>query len=249
MKNKLAILYYHEVVEAGSGYSYQRIEINKFEEQMKFLSDNGYTSIKFSDLEQGHLPPKAVIVSVDDGYRSVYDNAAPVMKKYGIKGNVYLATAYIQPETNYLDWNMVRELKEQWDFDFQAHTHNHIDIRTADKSQLKKEVELSDQLFQKYLGYLPMAFCMPYGRYDRRAFRELKSLERYKIYLASHTGRISKNALITGKALPRIGISNDDSLKKFKHKIEGKYYLKGRLQLARLMLNNAIAERIIEKEM
>ena len=38
---KLVIIYYHDIVEAGKGYSYQRVEVERFAQQMKYLKEEG----------------------------------------------------------------------------------------------------------------------------------------------------------------------------------------------------------------
>ena len=88
-RNKLLVIYYHEIVENGQGYSYQKLEKEMFEQQMRYLKEQGYQTLFFRDLDKP-LPEKAIIVSFDDGFRSVYENAIPIMKRYGIKANIYL---------------------------------------------------------------------------------------------------------------------------------------------------------------
>lgn len=236
---KLLIIYYHEVVENGQGFSYQKIDKDKFENQMKYLYENGYHTLLFSDLDKP-LPEKAIIVSFDDGFRTVYENAAPVMKKYKIKGNVYLPTAYIGVKPQFMNWSMVKNLVN--DFEFQAHTHNHVDIRTLTDEQLCQEIQLSDQFFYEKLGYLPKAFCVPFGTYDKTSINRLKAQNRYSYLLGSYYGSVCKKNMQT--ILPRIGISNDDSLKIFEKKLKGKLNWKGSLQKIRLTLHNLKKERI-----
>ncbi len=241
MGNKLTIIYYHEVVKKNEGFSYQKIEADKFEEQMRYLRDNDYVSLTFSQLKDP-LPEKAVIVSFDDGFRTVFENAAPIMKKYGIKGNVYLPTAYIGEKPQFMTWEMVKLL--QGDFEFQAHTHNHVDIRALCKEDMQKEIMQSDELFDKYLGYLPKAFCMPFGTYNNTSKKILNGIDRYDYLLASYYGSIKKYD--KGKVLPRIGISNDDTIEIFEKKLKGKFNYKGTLQRLRLFLHNLKKDRITE---
>ncbi len=237
----LTIIYYHEVVKKGEGFSYQKIEEERFEEQMRYLKENGYTSLKFSQLSEP-LPEKAVIVSFDDGFKTVYENAAPIMKKYGIQGNVYLPTAYIGKKPQFMDWEMVKSL--EGDFEFQAHTHNHVDIRTLNEEGMRLEILQSDELFKEKLGYMPKAFCMPFGTYDRVSKRILKGVDRYDYLLGSYYGSVKKNT--HGKVLPRIGISNDDTIEVFERKLKGKLDYKGKLQRFRLWLHNLKKDRITE---
>lgn len=242
MSNKLVVIYYHEVVEPSQGFSYQRIEIDKFEEQMRFLRDNGYQTLFFSELEKS-LPEKAVVVSFDDGFRTVYEKAAPTMKKYGIKGNIYLPTAYIDADSHFMTWAMTKELYHSHQFEMQAHTHNHKDIRLLSEDGMKEEIDRSNRMFREHLGYEPIAFCMPFGTYDRKSVRILKDNSNYKYLLGSYYGTVSSGKM-KRDILPRIGISNDDQLSVFQNKLEGKLNWKGPLQKLRLCYKNLKKERI-----
>lgn len=243
---KLLIMYYHEVVKRGEGATYQKIEEEKFEAQMRYLQEQGYTSLFFSELGKA-LPEKAVIVSFDDGFRSVYDNAAPIMQKYGVKGNIYLPTAYIGQDEKFMDWDMVRRLQENG-FEMQAHTHTHADIRTLSAEAMQREVETSNEYFIRELGKAPCAICLPFGTYDRRSVKLLKKTGKYRYILASYYGRAGERKLKKGGLLPRIGISDMDSIQTFEKKIKGKLSWKGPLQRARLFLHNLKGDKIRKYE-
>lgn len=238
MKQKLLVIYYHEVV-AGEGCSYQKLQKDKFESQMRWLKENGWQPLTFSQLTQP-LPDKAVIVSFDDGFRSVFDHAAPIMEQLDIPGNVYLPTAYIGADPRFLTWDMARTLCARG-WEMQAHTHTHGDIRTMDEAEMKAQVEESDRCFARELDILPEAFCMPFGTYDRASLRCLRNLERYRWLLGSHYGRGTPDQ---GTVLPRIGISNDDTIETFAKKLAGGLDWKGPLQRLRLFISNLRKQRI-----
>lgn len=237
----MKIIYYHEIVEDGKGYSYQKIDQSKFEDQMKWIRDNGYISLFFSELDK-ELPKKSVIVSFDDGFKSVYQNAIPIMQKYGIKGNVYLSTAYIGTDNRFMDWDMVIEMQKNRQLEMQAHTHTHIDIRLADEDKMREEIEISNHEIEKHLEYQPIAFCIPYGKYNRKSIKILKDVSNYKYILGSFYGDI--NMSVSAKILPRIGISNEDNLKTFERKMKGLLNWKGYLQRLRLFYYNIKHESI-----
>ncbi len=240
---KLLILYYHEVVKKGEGDSYQKIEEEKFEEQMKYLQDNGYTALFFSDLDKP-LPEKSVVVSFDDGFLSVYENAAPIMKKYGVKGNIYLPTAYIGNDAKFMDWGQIKVLQESGGFEMQAHTHNHVDIRTLTTPLMQEEIQNSQTFFERELNRKPCAICLPFGTYDRKSLRLLKTNGEYKYVLGSFYGMVGKRKLQKGGLLPRIGVSNTDTLEVFEKKLKGKLNWKGYLQRARLWLSSVRKQHV-----
>jgi peptidoglycan/xylan/chitin deacetylase (PgdA/CDA1 family) len=59
----------------------------KFEEQLKYLKDNGFGTVTIKQLidseRDGELPPTPVMITFDDGHISHYQNAAPILKEYG----------------------------------------------------------------------------------------------------------------------------------------------------------------------
>lgn len=242
---KLTVIYYHDIVENGKGYSYQRVEEQAFEMQMKYLSEHGYTSLLFEELD-GPLPEKAVLVTFDDGFRTVFDRAAPIMRKYGIKGNVFVPTKYVEEENpHFMTWHMMKELCDAGDFSVAAHTHSHVDIRALDDAKMRSELQLSNDLIRDRLGITTKSFCMPYGKYDFQSVRRLKKNSDYELLFGSFYGQA-----ICGKSekkiLPRIGISNDDSMGVFEKKLSGKLNWKGLVQRCRLFAANMKRERITQ---
>lgn len=246
MKNRLTIIYFHEVVSIGEGFSYQKIEVDKFEKQMSYIQKKGYKTLFFSELEEP-LPEKSMIVSFDDGFRSVYENAYPIMKKYGIKANVYLPTKYIGNDRKFMNWDMVKELQQTGLFEFAGHTHTHVDIRTLTEKKIREEVEKSNIIMLEKLGYTPTAFCMPFGVFDKKSINRVRKFEVYKYILGSFYG-MAKQTELKNRVLPRIGISNDDTEAVFQKKLEGKLNWKGKLQRIRLFLQNLMRKRITKYE-
>ena len=242
MANKLTTIYYHDIVETGKGWSYQKTDISFFEKQMNFLSENNYHSLLFDDLSI-NIPEKAILITFDDGFRSIYEMAAPIMNKYKMKGNVFLATRFVDKDSDFLTWEMVRELQETGMFSFGAHTHNHVDIRSLSESDFVIEMNQCDFEIKKRLNYRPIAFCMPYGKYDSASIRSLLNSRNYLYIFASHYGQATQ-PLLQNKLIPRIGIQNEDTQDIFKKKIDGRYNWKGYFQRIRLSFENILKKRV-----
>lgn len=240
---KVLILYYHEVVQKGEGAAYQKIEEEKFEAQMRYLQEKGYYTAFFSELDKP-LPDKTVIVSFDDGFLSVYERAVPIMEKYGVKGNVYLPTAYIGKDEHFMTWEMIKDLTQRGNFEMQAHTHNHVDIRTLDEKKMQEEVQTSNAYFEKELDYIPNAICLPFGTYDKQSLKLLKRSGGYKYILASYYGMVGRRKCKKGGLLPRIGVSDTDGIEVFDKKLKGKLNWKGPLQRLRLWVASIRGQRV-----
>lgn len=243
--SRVLVIYYHELVE-GDGFSYQRINKDRFEWQMRYLAENGYRSLLFSQLEP-FSADKAVIVSFDDGFASVFDLARPIMERYGILGNIYLATQRIGTDERYMTWDAVRALRDSGHWEFAAHTHYHTDIRTLTEETALREILLSHEAFQHELGMVPKVFCMPYGAYSRASAAMIRRLGDYRCMLGSHYGMFDpKDA--PRRVLPRIGIRDEDSIEVFAAKLSGRKNWKGILQRIRLSAQNLRGQTISKRD-
>lgn len=242
---KLNVIYYHDIVDCGKGYRYQKVEEANFEAQMQYLKQNEYHSICFEDLCKP-LPEKAVLITFDDGFRSVYERAIPIMRKYGIRGNIFVPSKYVEEEHPYfMTWAQLKEICDNEDFSVAAHTHSHVDIRSLSEQEMAAEISQSTYLLRKHLGVETVSFCMPYGKYDVHSMALLKKLSPYKYIFTSFYGQGEEEKLDT-KLLPRIGISNDDTIEIFQKKLQGDLNWKGIIQKVRLLVANIRGERITQ---
>jgi len=100
--NDSTIFSYHEIAEKSETLdSTYAVSVANFEAQMKWLIDNGYHFIKIDDIinyrkHNKPLPSKAVLITFDDGYQSVYTNAFPIIKKYQIPTVIALVGSWLQ---------------------------------------------------------------------------------------------------------------------------------------------------------
>lgn len=123
-KNSLAVLMYHYFYDKSKGETAKNsnwLEISKFEEQLKYLQENDYyfpTWEEVADFVDGKvdLPEKSVVITMDDGHKSLYNLAIPLLDKYQIP-----ATAFII--TSKFDTKNLEKYKNST-IDFESHTNN-----------------------------------------------------------------------------------------------------------------------------
>lgn len=100
--NEFTILSYHEIADKSETLdSTYAVTPSNFDQQIHWLMDNGYHFIGIDDIlkyrKSGKpLPKKAVLITFDDGYHSVYANAYPIIKKYKIPVVVALVGSWLQ---------------------------------------------------------------------------------------------------------------------------------------------------------
>lgn len=104
-EDKVAVLTYHNVVDIVSDPNTVDISVSKFESQIKWLSDNGYTSLSMDDfydwkVNNKKVPRKSILITFDDGWHSFYTKAIPILEKYNMKASVFVVWKYSENCTN-----------------------------------------------------------------------------------------------------------------------------------------------------
>lgn len=175
---KIPIFTYHRFGEKRK--SRLCLPAQVFEEQMAYLKKNGYRVIPLSDLIafmqfRAALPKKAVVITIDDGYRSVYDIAFPILKKYGFTATLFVYMDFIGIPGSSVTWGELSEMKSSG-FEVGSHTLSHCNLtkKLKDESEkayierIKKELVLSKQIIDKKLHQDTIAIAFPYGAYNQK---------------------------------------------------------------------------------
>lgn len=208
------VFMYHRFGE--DSYPATSIRVDQFEKQMNYLRDNGFTVIPLAELMaflSGNqaLPSKAVVITVDDAYRSVYEVAYPILSEYGFPFTVFVSTDPIDSELPaYLTWDQVREMAGNG-ATFANHGAGHIYMvkRLPGESEIKWQQRIGADIEKGWRRLTeelsadnePLAgvFAYPYGEYDT-AVAELLTKRGY-IAFGQQSGAVGR--LGDQRALPR----------------------------------------------
>jgi peptidoglycan/xylan/chitin deacetylase (PgdA/CDA1 family) len=148
-----------------------------FARQLRFLKEH-YVVVSPEELisavaKGGTLPNKAVLLTFDDGYRDVYENAYPILKEMGLKALMFPATDYIGTTTPFphderlpmpnpaLDWTQLRAMQDV--FTVGSHTQSHRILTALPLDVAKEEIFASKALLEDQLGCAVQFFCYPKG--------------------------------------------------------------------------------------
>jgi peptidoglycan/xylan/chitin deacetylase (PgdA/CDA1 family) len=148
-----------------------------FERQMRFLKEQGYSVISTAELVEfmafrRAIPKKAVAVNLDDGYRSAYEIACPILKKYGFPATLFIYTSFIGASKNALTWDQLKALKADG-FEVGSHTVTHADLSKkmtgeSEKdyaTRIKGELLVSKQILDSKLNQNTQYIAFPYGEF------------------------------------------------------------------------------------
>ena len=177
------ILCYHQFT-AGRSTDLMVMPRDSFAQQMEYLKNNNYHVISLADL-QGFLagsipvPPRSVVVTIDDGFRSAYDIAYPILKSYGFHATFFIYTDFVGA-ARALSWAQINELRASGIVDIQSHskTHTSFSLRPGESpayaARLGAEIDQPQALFQRQLNERVRAFAYPYGDGSRLAEKMLR---------------------------------------------------------------------------
>jgi peptidoglycan/xylan/chitin deacetylase (PgdA/CDA1 family) len=152
-----------------------------FEAQMQALKESGFTVIPMQDFlawrrGERSIPEKSCLISIDDGYRSGYDVAWPILKKYEYPFTMFIYTAFVKGGAlaggGSLSWAELAELRDAG-VDIQSHTVNHQSLRlkkgkfqnqfATHEEWLQSEIAGSKQQLESRLGISVNVLAYPYG--------------------------------------------------------------------------------------
>jgi peptidoglycan/xylan/chitin deacetylase (PgdA/CDA1 family) len=123
---------------------------------------------------------RGVALTFDDGMRSVYEAALPVLREYAVPAHVFITTGAIDqdqpwpvqpadiPSFDMLNWNQLEVLQDAGVL-IESHTHSHPDMRTLNKEQMEQECAAADDAIEQRLGRRPKYFAYPFGYHNAKA--------------------------------------------------------------------------------
>ena len=142
-----------------------------FAAQMQYLHDQGYVTVSLYDLVYAltlgrPLPPKAVVITFDDGYRDLVEYAVPVMLSYGYSGTVFVITEAMDRGFGaYLTWPQAESLYAQG-WKIEPHTKTHDELPGQSRDFQLYQILGSAQTVQAHIGVMPRFIAYPSGKYD-----------------------------------------------------------------------------------
>lgn len=166
------ILMYHRFGEADLPTT--NIGIEQFEAHLAKITSGAYRVLPLSRIVAAFrdgtvLPDRALAITIDDAYLSVYTEAWPRLKAAGLPFTVFVPTdAVDQGRANYMTWDHIRELARAG-VSIGNHSASHLHMPTASRERNATTIAKANQRFQQELGLVPKLFAYPYGEYSLAA--------------------------------------------------------------------------------
>lgn len=168
----IAALCYHQVVPHAMGLF--EISVEAFREQLALLKAQGYESInskQLLDFLSGRYQPlkKPVLLTFDDGYRSVYTHAFPIMKEFGFVGIACVYPEFIGSGGG-MSWEQLKEMAGAgWTIESHSLTHANlwkVPVASGARAAVfEREISRPKRIIEEKVGLPVLFMTWPYGIY------------------------------------------------------------------------------------
>lgn len=181
MQDGLPILIFHTLGEHRLAISFSP---KAFQRNMAMLYENGYRTVTLLEAaecvrQSRAFAPRSFVLTFDDGYQSVYDEAFPIMQRYDMSATIFITTGAHRPRgpgerlpsrenQSMLSWREIREMRD-WGIAIGAHTCTHRDLTHLPADRIAVELRDSKAIIEDMLGAAVRSFAYPYGRHDHRS--------------------------------------------------------------------------------
>jgi peptidoglycan/xylan/chitin deacetylase (PgdA/CDA1 family) len=212
---------YHVIGNPPAGAPYPELFVRPtdFASQLRWLARHRYQVVTLRDVwDHWHrgapLPERPIVVSFDDGYRSVVHDALPQMRDRSWPGVLNLTVKNLRGRGGLSPRQVRRLISAGWEID--AHSVTHPDLTSLDDRQLAYEVAGSRIELRRRFGVPVSFFCYPAGRFDARVIAAVR-----------RAGYLGATTTLDGLATPsrpyelrRVRVSRSDGLAGFAARIE-----------------------------
>ena len=205
---------YHRFDE--NKYPSTNIRMDDFNKHLETIEKERIVFINPSDFENNlskNQNIRKILLTIDDGYLSFYENAWPVLKKKKIPFILFVSTREVG-KNGYMNWKQIKEISKENFVEIGNHSHSHEYLADEDIKIIENDIVTSIEIFKRNLGRNSKFFSYPFGEYNLEFKKLIKALG-FKYAFGQHSGVIdvTKDNL----ELPRFPINEQyGDLKRFK---------------------------------
>lgn len=229
--SQIVVLTYHQLTTEQPESS-AVLNIDDFASQMEYLYQNNYRTLSLQELkkyhQQGSFPANAVLITFDDGYRTFYTKALPVLEKYNLQAVVFPIVSHLSKITPRKLWSEPLYFQDLRDMETNSelveigsHTydlHHYRDEQpvllpkeketpTEYIARIRKDLQVSKELLELQLDKNIIALSWPYGRYNETSQKIAKTIG-FKLLFTTESRPFTTEDKLT--EIPRYSVSEGE---------------------------------------
>lgn len=208
------VLYYHSVKESADNEV--TIKPEMLREQLKYIEDEGYTTLTIKQLRDyilnnSPIPNKSILITFDDGYMDNYSNAFPILKEFNMTATIFSIASELDG-SYYLSKEAIKEMCD-YGIDFESHTVTHPHLNKLQYDKQLEELIQSKKTLEGITGKEITSIAYPFGDFDDNSIKAAKEAG-YSLGFTTKLGLSDRND--NPLTLDRIYISSEYKMDTFK---------------------------------
>ena len=183
----IIVLMYHRFEE--NKYPSTNIKIADFIKQIDLIKKSGFNFINANNFENNLINfknSKKILITIDDAFKSFYDQAWPILKNDKIPFLLFVNTREIGSR-GYMTWDQIREISKEKFVHIGNHSYSHDYLVDKKKDEISNDVNLAMTDLKKNLGYNSPFFSYPFGEYSENFKNIIKNFG-FKYAFGQHSG-------------------------------------------------------------
>lgn len=185
------ILMYHRFGE--DRYPATSIRVEQFEEHLAYLQEHDFTVLPLPEVmarfeRTQALPPRTVVITVDDAYRSALTVARPMLAAANMPWTLFVTTD--QPDRglgDFMSWDDIRELDADPQVTIGHHSASHHHMPDHDAATNRHDIARANARFEAELGHVPELFAYPFGEYSDAVLEVIREFD-FRAAFGQHSG-------------------------------------------------------------
>ena len=182
---------YHRFNE--NKYPSTNIRMEIFKKHMEIITKKKYNFLNPIDFDRNFHKVKTnkeILITIDDGFLSFYENAWPYLKENKIPFILFISTEAVG-KNGYMNWEQIKEIERETFAFIGNHSHSHEYLLEFSLNKFKSDILKSIEIFKNNLGYNPIYFSYPFGEFSLEQTLFIKKY--FKYAFGQHSGVIDVN--------------------------------------------------------
>ncbi len=180
---------YHRFEE--NKYPSTNIRLNDFLKHLEIIKNSNIEFVNPKNFEKelnSKRKERKILLTIDDGFLSFYENAWPVLKERKIPFILFVSTKEVG-STNYMSWGQIKEISKENFVEIGNHSHSHEYLVDENVEAIRSDIQKSINIFKEKLGKNSDFFSYPFGEYSISFKNIIKSFE-FRYAFGQHSGVI-----------------------------------------------------------
>lgn len=171
--------------------------LQELEKEFEYFKTNNYKVVTVSKIveklkNKEQIPNNWVAFTIDDAYKSFYQNGLELFKKYNYPFTLFVYVEATQKKyPDFMTWDEIKEASKYGEIEL--HSYSHKQLVKLTNEEIIKDTNLALEIFEKNLGFKPKAYSYPYGEYDERVKNEIKNFD-FEYIMNQNNGSVNEKS-------------------------------------------------------